>query len=497
MGALADKLIKGSFLRVSNLLVTIVVTFFMMPFVIRSLGDRWYGLWILVGTFVGYYGFFDLGLSSAIQRFVSRALGEGDNTGMSRVFNTCLVMFIIAGLLSLVISIVVAAISPAFIDDPTDIHIFRVVIMLIGLDMALSFPVRAFEGFLYANVRFDVVNIIEISKLLTRTAFIVVFLLRGHGIIALALITLSVDIVSYLCVALYVRRSFPGISVDITQFERGRIRQLFSYSIYSFLSNVANKLRFHVDSFVITGFLGLSFVTHYNIGARISMYYMLLITSATALMMPVFSRLEGMGDYEQIRDKFVFVSKLNAIFSVFIGGSILIYGKAFITRWMGSAYLDSFHVLLVLIIGLVFNTIQITSVTLLYSLSKHKLYSVIVMAEGAANLLLSLLLVRRYGIIGVAMGTTIPMLVTSLFIVPVYANRVISLDISRYIKAVLGGILLGAALHFGSWLLVRDLMLDSYRRILMLGIATSAVYLAVNMFVLLDRDERRCLKVPI
>ncbi|MGH9601249.1 MAG: hypothetical protein ACRD24_02570 [Terriglobales bacterium] len=35
-----------------------VAAFFLTPFVIRSLGDHSYGLWLLVAGFIGYYGLF-------------------------------------------------------------------------------------------------------------------------------------------------------------------------------------------------------------------------------------------------------------------------------------------------------------------------------------------------------------------------------------------------------------------------------------------------------
>jgi len=99
MGRLASQLIKSSFFRTASLFLNVAVSFFLMPFVIRVLGDRWYGLWVLVGTFVGYYGFFDFGLSTAVQRFVSQAWGKENQEEIDRIFNTSLVLFTGAGAL--------------------------------------------------------------------------------------------------------------------------------------------------------------------------------------------------------------------------------------------------------------------------------------------------------------------------------------------------------------------------------------------------------------
>ncbi len=57
------------------------------------------------------------------------------------------------------------------------------------------------------------------------------------------------------------------------------------------------------------------------------------------------------------------------------------------------------------------------------------------MASGEAiiNLILSLALVRKFGIMGVAFGTLIPLIVTQTFILPAYTCRTIGLELKKYL----------------------------------------------------------------
>ncbi len=496
MSRLASTIIRGSFFRVLNPVLNIAVAFFMIPFVINSIGDRWYGLWILVGTLVGYYGFFELGISTANERFIARALGKEDHEERDKVFNTSLIIFLLIGVLALIASGVIALVSPMFMDDPKDVDIFRTVILLVGFDMALSFPIRSVYGFLYAHLRYDIVYIIGIIKLLIRTALIVYFLGRGYGIISLAVITLCVDLMQYALTIAYMKWKYPDTRVQPMMATKTVARMLLGYSFFSFLANIAKQFRFQIAAFIITAFLGLTFVTHFNIGSRVAAYYLMLVTNAIALMKPVFSSLEGKGDFGQIREKYIVTVKLNAIMSVFIGGSILIFGKAFILRWMGPEYLDSYHVLAILTVGLIFGTIQIAPISMLFGISKHKFYALLMLGEAFANILLSVILIRKYGIVGVALGTTLPILVTHIFIIPVYANRVIEFPFAKYARVVLGCIALGGAIHLVSWLLIRNYLTPDYKRIVVLGVATSAVYIILNVFILLKKSERRHFKIP-
>jgi len=497
VSSLTNTLIRGSFFRVLNPILNIAVSFFMIPFVINAIGDRWYGLWILVGTLVGYYGFFELGISTANERFISRALGKEDVDEKNRIFNTSLFIFCVIGVLSLLVSIVIALLSPHFMDNPHDIKVFRIVIMFIGLNMALSFPARGFYGFLYAHYRYDIVYLVGILNLLIRTGLIVFFLSRGYGIVALAVITLFSDCFQYVVTVIYIYVKYPRIRVNLTLASKEVTRMLLGYSFFSFIANVAKQFRFQIAAFIITGFLGLTFVTHFNIGSRVAAYYLMLVTNAIALMKPVFSTLEGKGDYEQIRNKYIFTVKLNAMMSIFIGGSILIYGKAFILRWMGPEYLDSYYVLAILTVGLIFGTLQTAPISMLFGISKHKFYAILMMAEAAVNILLSIILIQRYGIVGVALGTSLPMIVTHLFIIPVYANRVIEFPLMKYARVLLGCILLGGSIHLASWLLIRGHLTPDYRNIVVLGSLTSTVFILLNVFILMKKSERRHFKIPV
>ncbi len=48
--------------------VNIVVGLLLLPFVVAKLGQTGYGVWMLVGSIIGYYGLLDLGVSSAVSR---------------------------------------------------------------------------------------------------------------------------------------------------------------------------------------------------------------------------------------------------------------------------------------------------------------------------------------------------------------------------------------------------------------------------------------------
>ena len=52
------------------LVVTAVISFVLTPILVHGLGHFYYGLWILVGSLVDYFGLLDVGIRTTLQRFV-------------------------------------------------------------------------------------------------------------------------------------------------------------------------------------------------------------------------------------------------------------------------------------------------------------------------------------------------------------------------------------------------------------------------------------------
>lgn len=495
MSAKAKILAKGSILRMVEFFAVAIVTLAMTPFILHSLGDKMYGLWVFAGSFLGYYGLMDFGLNSAVQRFLSRAIGTKDNNEANKVINTAFYVFIILGIFIFVCSFILAHLSPILIKNIKEITIFRAIVIILGFNFAVGFPMRIFYGILTANLRYEVSTAIELVKLVGRTLLIVVFLKAGYTLIALALITLFMDICGYLARYIIVNRLYPSIVFSKMYFDKTKIASLFGYSIYTFISQIADQLRFNIDNLVIIIFMGFSSVTMYSIAARIVKYFMQFISSAVGVLTPVFSQYEAIGDYESIRTKFILTTKISSYLSIMIGGIIIIFGRAFIQRWVGAKYLEAYPILIVLVVSSIFMLMQNPSIQLLYGISKHKLLTISNSIEGISNFILSLILVQKFGILGVALGTAIPMFIIKLFVQPIYTCRSINLGIGRYYRdGIFMPALKSSLIYIILWMIFKKFVIPRYFALLMLISCTCLLFILLVFFIGLNTNEKKYFK---
>jgi O-antigen/teichoic acid export membrane protein len=101
---------------------------------------------------------------------------------------------------------------------------------------------------------------------------------------------------------------------------------------------------------------------------------------------------------------------------------------------MGARYVArSYPVLLALLIPFVISRAEDPTRRILYGMARHQYIAYVRVVEGFMNVVLSVLLARRFGIVGVAIGTAIPMTLTAIFIYPVHVCRMLEVPLTQYV----------------------------------------------------------------
>lgn len=416
----AHRLIGGSLLNIVGLVLSVIISFFMMPFMISSLGDRWYGVWTLVAEFLWYYGLLDFGLSSAVGRFLSQSVGRNDEEEIRHITSTAFYLTLILALIAVVATIIMILVAPVVVESKESLRVFRLLLIIMGINFAIEFPVRVFNAVLGANLRFDLSTLISIIKNIAIAVMVIFVLKSGYGVVAVGVVSVLGSLGDNLARIYFAFRVEKNLSLSLDDYVKARVRKLLDYSVYIFVGKIADVFRFKIDLFVISAFVKVDAVTHYFIGARLIDYFMQFMRTVIEVIGPVFSRDEGRKDFVAIRRNFLFVTKISTYLAVFFGGLGLLFGKPFIHRWVGPEYMDGYYVLLVLIIPGIFALLQNPSDHLLNNISEHKYIAGASFLEGIFNLILSLIFVTRFGLVGVALGTAIPMTIRYL-LEPLYS----------------------------------------------------------------------------
>jgi O-antigen/teichoic acid export membrane protein len=425
------KLAIGSSSRVIHLALLTAIGFVLTPFTVHSLGSEQYGLWALANAFVGYYSLLDLGLSGAVFTHMSHALGAKDYQAGSRIYSTGLAIFGTLGGILIVVTLCLA--GGILLFHPGHSVALALLVLIVGFQTALSFPMRAPFGVLNAGSHFEVSSAIFIGSAILRTVGTVFVLRAGKGVIGLAVINLLSWIPGYVAVCLAVHWRYPFIHLRaLGTWHRETAQKLFSFGVPVLIGQIADRIRLQADTMVVSLFLGLSAVAHYNVATTLIMYYMDGVLAITGVLTPVLSMQMSAKDADGLRRSLLMGTRLAICAGGFAAFGLIVWGRPFISRWMGPSFLDAYPVLVILALAVFFDLWQSTAVNALYATMHQKTYAKINISEAIANLVLSLLLAPRLGMIGIALGTLLPSIVIRVGVQPFVVQRKLGLPVGQY-----------------------------------------------------------------
>jgi O-antigen/teichoic acid export membrane protein len=208
-----------------------------------------------------------------------------------------------------------------------------------------------------------------------------------------------------------------------------------NYSSITFMIMVAGRLRFKTDAVVIGTFVSSAAITYFYAGSRLVDYAGDVVANLAQIFVPMSSQSDAAGNIDRLRKIFVVGNRACAFTMLPITAVFVILGKSIIEVWVGQKYVaQGYPVLLTLIFPYTLMLVQSTSGRVLFGISKHGKLAVVTLIEGAANLILSILLVRPYGIIGDALGTAIPLLGTYILFMPFHLCSRLGIRVSTFLR---------------------------------------------------------------
>jgi O-antigen/teichoic acid export membrane protein len=414
--------------------VNVVVGILLSPYILHRLGDDAFGLWILIFSATGYYGLFDLGIRSSIVRFVAKYSANNDNEQLNRLVNTAIFSYSLIGLTALILTFIAAYHVDGIFRVPREFLVTaRWLLLMVGASVSLGFPIGVFSGILEGLQRFYLLNFINISSTLLRALLIVLALRNGGGLLIVAFVTVSLPLVAGIGNFFNVMRLLR-LRLAFRYANRSTLRNIAGYSGTTFLIIIAQRLRFKTDALVIATFVSTAAVTYFTIGSRLVDYASETVSSLAQIFIPMASQSQAKGDMDAVRKIFVLGNRACAFIIFPITGALTILGKSVIEAWVGPKYVAaSYPILLVLLYPTALMLAQSASGRTLWALAKHRVLALVTLIEGIANLVLSVILVRHYGILGDAIGTAIPLACTQIFFLPAHLCHLLGVKLASYL----------------------------------------------------------------
>jgi O-antigen/teichoic acid export membrane protein len=368
-----------------------------------------YAVWVLVLQTSAYISFLNLGLQTAVGRYVAYANEKHDHALRDSVVSTAFAGLCCAAILSIGLLLAIIYLTPAiFPSVPASLMPqMRLALFVVGLTMAIELPASAWNGVFAGLQRYEIPALTIGGARLIWAIGVIVAAFQGRSIVVMATILAGANILSYLAQYLALRRVAPDIHFRLSLVRRSTARELAGYCFGLIVMSLSMILISGFD-LLLVGHFQFSAVTPYSVAASMITLMSGMLYAVINVIMPHAATLHAAEKAKEMGMLVLFWTRMSVLLLVATGAPILIYAGPIIHLWIGARYVSIGTPLLgVLIIG---NVIRLTGAPysiVLIAAGQQNLIKISPLAEGLCNFIVSVALGFAFGAIGIALGTLI------------------------------------------------------------------------------------------
>jgi len=378
------------------------------PWMIRTIGDDQYALYTLALSIINIF-LLDFGIGSAVTKFLSNYYARDEYKLAEQFMGVVYKVFIaISFVITLALTVFYFFIDAVYAKLTVDeIVVFKRLFIIVAVYSVVSFPFTTFNGVLMANERFIELKTCNLAQKVLSVALIILFLLTGRGVYALVLVH-AITNFFFLLVKYIIIRKKTKQKTDFKSWDKNVATNLFSYSAWYTVMNIAHRCIFNIMPTIIAAVVGSAEVTMFSLAATLEAYVYTFADAVNGMFMPKISRIINGKDVEKnLTSLMTKVGKFHIATIGFICIGFICIGKDFVYLWMGKGYEPVYWCTILLIIPSLLYIPQQVGRTALLAKDIIKEQSFVYVGMAVINIVLSFILLNAFGIVGAALSVCI------------------------------------------------------------------------------------------
>ncbi len=462
-----------------QIVIGAVSMFFYTPVMLRLMGQSEYGIYNLAASTVTYLNLFKAGFSSAYMRYYMKHKNAEDEEGVKRTNGAFLIIYLVMMIITFVVGSVVVTKAHLFFDQKLtaqELYKTGVIMGIMVFNMAIIFPTNVFSAYMRANEKYVFTRALQLVKTIASPFIMLPVLFLGGKSIGMAIVTATISIVLeyifvfYSLFKLNMKFSFKGISFK-------EIMDIGKFSFFVFLNTLANQLNGSVDNVLLGIYHGTKAVAIYGVAAHLRTYFYTFSSVIYTVFVPRIHKLVNKGnENRELTEMFTRVGRIQFFILAVIAIGFIFFGKEFIVFWSGKEYEEAYLVTVILLLIAIVPMVQDMAEEIQRAKNLHHYRSVIYTSIVILNVLISIPLCKRFGILGCTVGTAIADLGGRGIAMNMIYQKKMNLDMIYFWKEILKamrGMALPALVGF---VMMKFAPLDNIYIFLMCGIIFVAVY---------------------
>jgi O-antigen/teichoic acid export membrane protein len=396
-----------------GVVANVFLGFVLSPYMVRQLGDARYGVWALSFAFIEYFWLCDFGMRSAVVNQIASARSLGHYHRLSEILSSALAwLWSVAAVVLLLVLLLHRSIAPLFRVNPLWQDDFRWLLLIVGVGFAIQIALVAFLAALEACQEFRIINRNLVLSSLLRATLSALVLFAGQGLVTLGLVTVGSNVLVFWLHYRSFRQRYPHTVFGIRFARRQQFREMVRFGTSSFSVNSALAVLNQGPVVLIGRAISEAAVGYFLFPSRILVYIVEFVTRIGFITSPDSADKMARGQGASVVEMGITLGRYCFMLFAPICIFLWCFGEQLISVWVKPDFARQVAPLLLpLSIGVLFVTAaQFNSSSILFGLARHRSYGWLVWVETIFLIGGCLLVMPRYGLLGVAWCATSLML---------------------------------------------------------------------------------------
>jgi len=395
-------ILANLFLQLANIL-----TWFIIPKIILSyFGSNVNGLVSSITQFLSYIGLIEGGLTGVVTASLYKPLIDHNEDKISSILKTSSNFYKKIGLIFVIYSLILSIIYPIFFKDFSYLYIFSLVLIL-SFSLLIQYMYSlTLRNLLIADKKGYIVSLTQSLILILTIILSFISVNIYPNIHILKLISGLLFILQPVVFGRYINKNYK------INKEAKEDKKLLKSRWNGFAINIAAFIHNCTDITLLTIFTNLVTVSIYSVYAIVTNGLRAIVNAIANAITPTIGLSYAEGNNEKTNENmdiyeyimFIVVFFLFTLAGLLITPFVIIY-----TNGINDANYNRVVFGVLIVIAEAIYLIKTPHLNLAYSANKFKELTKPAFIEAFINIIVSLLLVKQYGLIGVAIGTIIAM----------------------------------------------------------------------------------------
>ena len=420
-------------------IVTVVTGFILPRLFIGTFGSEVNGLVSSISSFIGYISLLQSGVGSVAKAAMYKPLAKCEQENLCIIVRTVEAFFRKIAVISVIYILVLCILFPSVIAPDSGTFIYTgSLVLIIGVSTAAQYFFGiTYQMLLEADQRSYVYSIIQISAVIINTIISVILIRLGCSVQMVKLGSAAVFVLRPVVLSIYARRKYridKNVSTD-----NSLIKQRWD----GFAQAIAYFIHSKTDIFVLTVFARITVGVSLSLVSVYSVYHMVttgLTSFIRAIEKSVTSALGNiiaLGERENLIKTFNAYNNFMHIIctAVFATASITVFKfiGVYVKNITDVEYVQHAFGYIIVTAEYLY-CIRSPYNSIIYAAGKFKETRASAAIEAILNIFTSLILVSKYGLIGVAIGTFVAMAYRTVSFIRFVSKEVINLGVGVQVR---------------------------------------------------------------